>query len=78
MTPLWTFAKAIGRVIARLWRSEPVIVSAPVATDRRYRCENGCPHYKHGLCGICKCAVAAKVWLRTESCPDNPPRWKRL
>ena len=28
-------------------------------------------------CSICKCFIKAKVLLKNEFCPDNPPRWEK-
>ena len=28
-------------------------------------------------CSICKCYIRAKVLLKNEFCPDDPPRWEK-
>jgi len=38
----------------------------------------GCPNGVGGGCRLCGCSIALKVRLRTECCPDNPPRWPTI
>jgi hypothetical protein len=53
-------------------------ILAPARTvNQRYGECSACPHNKEGICGICKCLIAAKVSLAPESCPRGwwPAVW---
>lgn len=50
-----------------------VAAGAPVASSetqqaRRAKC-HACENYRHFMCALCRCVVAAKVKEATESCP---------
>tara|TARA_Y100000310_G_C20484738_1_gene716344 strand:- start:38 stop:235 length:198 start_codon:yes stop_codon:yes gene_type:complete len=36
-----------------------------------------CPHFKPTLkrCGICKCFMYLKIFVKNAKCPDSPSRW---
>jgi hypothetical protein len=35
-----------------------------------------CPkRTKWGTCKLCNCICAVKVKIKTEKCPDKPPKW---
>jgi hypothetical protein len=67
---------ALARAIKAVVSKAPVIVEMQVADIREARC-GVCPHHRNGQCELCTCVVSMKVLLATESCPDNPPRWKQ-
>lgn len=39
-----------------------------------------CPHIQlSGLqCGLCLCLINLKTKLKTEQCPDTPPKWRKV
>lgn len=41
---------------------------------RRQICRE-CPNRKRNLCSLCGCFIHLKTKLRSEACPDAPPRW---
>jgi hypothetical protein len=53
-----------------------------IASDADSQCRAAicsyCRHNIAGQCRLCDCMVVAKVLLKSESCPDSPPRWKSL
>lgn len=51
-------------------------VSEEIKKQRLAICKQ-CPNLKFGVdCGICFCLVGLLTKLKTEKCPDNPPRWE--
>lgn len=72
-----TFAKAVIHAIRYLISGRPVLAPGYVQDARLVECER-CPWHVDSQCGKCTCFVAVKVMLSSESCPDNPPRWKKL
>lgn len=72
-----TFARAVFRTIQYLVAGRPVLAPGPIQEDRLAACEK-CPWHVDSQCVKCTCFVAVKVLLSSESCPDNPPRWKKL
>ena len=53
------------------------MVSENVRKERLTTCKS-CPKLnKIGQCKICFCFVNLKTRLKSEQCPDNPPRWKK-
>lgn len=75
-----TIPRAIGaffRTADYLVRGRPVLVPELEFSHRMNQCIP-CPHNKHGQCLKCSCWVEIKTRLSAESCPDTPPRWKRL
>ena len=75
-TPV-TFAKAVFRSLKFLVSGRPVIAPTDVQ-DERYAVCRACRWYLDGHCTVCTCFVSMKVALSAESCPENPPRWKKL
>jgi hypothetical protein len=72
-------AGAIGSAIVHGEPIREAIVVDDVEADRRYAICQTCPHYLPATdqCGKCSCFLKhAKRWLKTESCPDTPDRWK--
>ena len=70
-------AKGLKRLLkgsAALLKAELGIDACPDATiiDRRNLCES-CEHYDFGVCDNCGCFCAAKVKLKSETCPVG--RW---
>ena len=70
-------AKGLRNLIvggAKLLKSELGIDACDEATiiDRRNLCES-CEHYDFGVCDKCGCFCAAKVKLKSETCPVG--RW---
>lgn len=53
-------------------------VSEAIQAQRKAICAT-CPHIRAvGLqCGLCLCLVNLKTKLKTEQCPDKPPRWEK-
>jgi hypothetical protein len=75
-TPV-TFVKAVFRTVQFLWQGRPVLAPREVQEDRYSVCRK-CPLQLDGQCTVCTCFVSVKVLLSSESCPDSPPRWKKL
>ena len=75
-TPV-TFVKAVFRTLKFLKEGRPVLASTEVQ-DERYAICRACRWYLDGQCTVCTCFVSMKVVLSAESCPENPPRWKKL
>lgn len=71
---VFTFLKAVGRVLRQLFRRQSVLVSTELRQARLAECEsNRCGRYSNGKCLECDCFVLAKVVLTTETCPLG--RW---
>jgi hypothetical protein len=75
-TPV-TFVKAVFRTLKFLKEGRPVFAPAEVQ-DERYALCRDCRWYLNGQCTVCTCFVSMKVVLSAESCPQKPPRWKKL
>ncbi len=72
-----TFFKAIQRAITyRISRGN--IIADRAEVERREAICAYCQHNLNGQCQLCGCAIAAKVWIKSEKCPDAPPRWSAL
>lgn len=69
--------KAVVRTVRYLIAGRPVLAPSKVQDDRLAECYK-CRWYLDGQCTECTCFVAVKVLLSSESCPANPPRWKKL
>lgn len=75
-TPV-TFLKAVFKTLKFLVLGRPVFAPVDVREDRYEICR-ACPRYSYGQCTLCTCFVSMKVILSAESCPEKPPRWKKL
>lgn len=73
----FTFVKAVYRTVKFLVQGRPVLSPPDIQQERTDICRK-CPAYQDGQCLLCTCFVSVKVLLSAESCPDNPPRWKKL
>lgn len=72
-----TFWKALHNAIRHRVAQGNIITPRPEVERREAICAY-CSHNQNGQCALCGCALAAKVWLRSEKCPDTPPRWTAL
>lgn len=70
-------AKSIFRTVRYVLQGRPAIVPPDIRAERYELCQ-ACPSNSGGQCRICTCFVSVKVILSSETCPDNPPRWKKL
>jgi hypothetical protein len=77
MKRLFTFSRAVGRLVWAFLTRQPVFVSAQEAADRLNVCVK-CEHFEtiDKKCLVCKCYVDAKTLFATETCPEK--RWRRL
>lgn len=75
-TPV-NFAKAVFRTVKYLISGRPVLAPQDVQNERYAICR-ACRWHLDGQCTVCTCFVSLKVTLSAESCPDHPPRWKKL
>ena len=75
-TPV-TFVKSVYRTLKFLVQGRPVLAPTEVQQERYEVCRK-CPWHFDGQCTVCTCFVSVKVLLSAESCPDHPPRWKKL
>lgn len=69
--------KSVLRTIRYLVEGRPIFAPKQVQ-DERYAICRGCKWHLDGQCTVCTCFTSMKVILSGESCPDNPPRWKKL
>lgn len=75
ITKAGTFAVALGR-----WAKSGFKVRSAEEAEAVLNICRACPHYagETGLlkvaCRVCGCS-RKKVFLASEHCPDNPPRW---
>jgi len=69
--------KSVYRTFRHLLQRRPVFAPQDVQ-DERYAACRKCPWHLDGQCTVCTCFISMKVVLSAESCPDNPPRWKKL
>jgi hypothetical protein len=71
-------AKAAGRVVGAILKSQPVSVPDDVLASREAIC-GVCPENVAGRCRKCGCgvkgAIGFKTRLATERCPLTPPKW---
>lgn len=77
MRTVLRFFRALWRAARRAATSEPVLVDRVTAANRKGKC-GLCPHNRVGVCALCNCVISVKVFVATESCPDDPPRWQSL
>jgi hypothetical protein len=73
-------ASAAGRVVSAVVHGEPVKVSEEVHADRLaicMACEHNGARPDGVRCRKCGCR-GLKLWLATERCRDDPPRWAAL
>ncbi len=75
-TPV-TFVKAVYRTVKFVVQGRPVLAPTDAQQERFEICRK-CPLYLDAQCTACTCFVSVKVLLSAESCPDSPPRWKKL
>lgn len=69
------FARSMYHAALYALRGKPVIAPRAVQEFRRSKCRQ-CIH-KHGFqCGLCLCALDAKIMVSSDSCPDG--RWPAL
>jgi len=47
----------------------------PDQVEARRKICQACPHRKRNQCSLCGCFIHLKTKLRSEACPDAPPRW---
>ncbi len=45
---------------------------------RRQSICQACPKYVDGRCTACGCFVTAKVWVASDRCPLDPPKWEAV
>jgi hypothetical protein len=64
------FAKAAGRVAAKLAKMQSVLVDETTKNKRLSICQQ-CEYLENLQCTECECLVRAKAMLSTESCPKN-------
>lgn len=76
--------KAAFRIVRSWFRPEELVLATDyVRAVRLARCRlcphNDAVHYTNpsGQCRLCTCYIDLKTYFATESCPDNPPRWKQ-
>lgn len=69
--------KSVLTTIKYAWDGFPVIAPEQVRTEREAICRK-CPWSLDSQCTVCTCFIHIKVSLAGETCPDNPPRWKKL
>ncbi len=74
--PLATQAANLAGSLKRWWKSGLAVSTAAEARRRRAICKT-CPIYDPAQmrCRRCGCSTLVKPWLKSERCPDNPPRW---
>lgn len=75
-TPV-TFLKAVFRTAKYLASGRPILAPVDVQEERYAICRS-CRWYLDAQCTVCTCFVSMKVVLSAESCPEKPPRWKKL
>lgn len=73
MIRLGSFARAVGRFVA----DGCTTVTAEQYHERLAICQL-CPRRNVLLCGKCRCVIIVKAGMRSEVCPDKPPRWPSL
>lgn len=73
----FTALKSVYRGIQHLIQRRPVFAPKDVQNERYAVCSQ-CPWHLNGQCTVCTCFTSMKVVLSGESCPDSPPRWKKL
>jgi hypothetical protein len=71
------FALAAVRAISGRLHGQKIIAPAVIADARQAVCDT-CPNHVDGQCRLCNCFTVAKVWVLTEQCPDEPPRWLKV
>lgn len=72
-----TLALALWHAALYLFAGKPVIAPKAVRVHRLHLCLD-CQYHDSGVCDLCECFIGAKTKLSSESCPDQPPRWKAL
>lgn len=73
---IFTFARAVYHVLVYLFAGKPILVPTTILKHRESVCD-ACKYNDFGTtCRLCKCYIPAKVYVASEVCPDNPPRWK--
>lgn len=75
-TPIHLFRSAYHAALYAI-AARPMIAPKLLQRSRQNICLS-CPHYKDLQCLKCQCFTYLKVKLSSESCPDDPPRWKAL
>lgn len=67
-------AGAVVRVVGTAASGQSVFAPDEEQSRRLTICR-GCENFDVGRCRICGCNLALKVWLKTEHCPLEPPKW---
>jgi hypothetical protein len=67
---------ALSRAGKTLFSRNPTVAILEVQDERERRCA-ACQYFTGVQCGLCTCVVSMKVLLASESCPDDPPRWRK-
>lgn len=70
-------AKFVFRTVRHVLQGRPAIAPPDIRAERYETCLR-CPQNIDGQCRVCTCFISVKVLLSSESCPENPPRWKKL
>jgi hypothetical protein len=65
-----TLAGAVGRFVA-----SGLEVASPEVRAERWATCGACEHFVNKRCTLCGCRLAAKIAMKSERCPDDPPRW---
>ena len=68
-----TQAKNLFRSVKGWVKSGCRLAPKAIRQIRQATC-NACPFWNGSRCSKCGCRQV-KLWLATESCPDQPPRW---
>lgn len=50
-------------------------LSTPGERERRLAICHDCEQFADGRCRLCGCRLAVKIAMKSEGCPDDPPRW---
>lgn len=74
---LKTFFRAILRTLRYAKAGFPVIAPKEIQAERFHLCRE-CRWHIGNQCVLCTCFIGVKTLLSAESCPDHPPRWKKL
>ena len=67
---------ALSRAVRTFFTDDPVLATPGVQSVRETRCL-GCDKFKDDQCTLCTCVVALKTVMASETCPDNPPKWRK-